>query len=150
MKRLWECYLPSLSSCSTLHHPELPLQRIRGFVQLLFFFLLAPCGKWASDKCGQRPSVSATMHRLVWRRDIITNKRIKTWGDVRQKQADGLVWGVSDGNMTTQRGAERGGKRLGTLGAFWVGVMTTENKNATVVRPPLRPASNYTHTHTYT
>lgn len=32
-------------------------------------------------------------------------------------------------------------------GAFWVGVMITENKKATEVRPLLRPASNYTHRH---
>lgn len=33
--------------------------------------------------------------------DIITNNRIKTWDNVRHKQAGGLVLGVSDGNKTS-------------------------------------------------
>lgn len=32
----------------------------------------------------------------------------------------------------------------------WGGVTITGNKKATVVRPLLRPASNYTHRHTHT
>lgn len=40
------------------------------------------------------------------RRDIITNNRIKTWDSVHKKQAHGLVWGVNNGNKTSEGGPE--------------------------------------------
>lgn len=64
--------------------------------------------------------------------DIITNNRIKTRDNGRNKQAGGLVWGVRDGNNTSQGGSEAGSKSEGSLRAFWVGVMIRENKKATV------------------
>lgn len=39
---------------------------------------------------------------------------------------------------------------MGESEGFWVGVMIRENKKATVARPLLKPASNYTHTDTHT
>ena len=48
-----------------------------------------------------------------------------------------------------RKGIERR-EKMGESEGFRVGVMITENKKATVVRPHLRPASNYTHTHTDT
>lgn len=69
---------------------------------------------------------------------------------MHQKQALGLVWGVSDGNKTSQGGLTEAGRDGGVWGLMGGGVMITENKKATVVRPPLRPASNYTHRHIHT
>lgn len=57
--------------------------------------------------------------------------------------------GFGDGNKTSQGGLSEAGSDGGESEGFWVGVMITENKKATVVRPHPRPASNYTHRHTH-
>lgn len=89
----------------------------------------------------------------------MTNNRIKTWGQCAPNTSPwfGLGGGLSNGNKTSQGwGLTEMGRDEGVWGLLgcvcvWVGgvrgVMITENKKATEVRPLLRPASNYTHRH---
>lgn len=71
-------------------------------------------------------------------------------------------WGVSDGMRQYGKpmgggwgrggGVSKAGKGLGECESFCVGVMINgaeRDKIDTVARPPLRPASNYTQTHTW-
>lgn len=110
--------MPSPSSCSTLHQHYCLCSTFEAFAQLFYLLRVTLCQVErpnepvmnTANSSGSLPE-GAKRSQMDWCAGALSQTiGLRPGAVCTEKQAHGLVWGVSDGNKTSQGGLSEAGR----------------------------------------